>query len=69
MDQLIKKEPKNGLKKFQNFGKLVNLENIKKVEESTASQVRSVEITNEKFDGIALAIEKMEKAISIHTNY
>lgn len=39
------------------------VENIKKVEESTESQVRSVEITNEKFDGIALAIEKMEKAI------
>ena len=33
MDQLIKKEPKKELKKFQNFGKLVNLENIKKVEE------------------------------------
>ncbi len=39
------------------------VDNIKKVEESTESQVRSVEITNEKFNGIALAIEKMKRAI------
>ncbi|WP_353093765.1 methyl-accepting chemotaxis protein [Tissierella praeacuta] len=38
--------------------------NIKKVEESTDSQVKNVEITNKKFAGIALAIEDMEKSIN-----
>ncbi|MCQ4923198.1 methyl-accepting chemotaxis protein [Tissierella carlieri] len=39
------------------------VDNIKKVEESTEIQVKSVETTHEKFDGIALAIEKMKNAI------
>lgn len=37
--------------------------NIKRVEESTRSQVINVEVTNKKFDGIAAAIEKMKRSI------
>ena len=39
------------------------VDNITKVGKSTENQVRSVEITNEKFEGIALAVEKMIEAI------
>lgn len=39
------------------------VDNIKIVSEATESQVQSVELTYERFDGIALAIERMEGSI------